>query len=82
MSEIDKLHARIRELEDELSSLRAEAVEDVEFWGQFASKYSQAHHDLQGDIARLRGAIAASPSETALRLRREVSGGEKKTARG
>lgn len=72
MSEIDKLHARIRELEDELSALRAEAIEDVEFWGQFASKYSQAHHDLQGDIARLRGrsAIAASPSETALRSRR------------
>lgn len=69
-SELDKLHTRIRELEDELSSMRSEAIEAVEFWGQFASKYSQAHHDLSGDIARLkgRGAIAASPSETALRL--------------
>lgn len=68
MKEIDKLHARIRQLEDEITSLRAEAVENVEFWGQFASKYSQAHHDLQGDIARLKGrsAIAASPSETGL----------------
>lgn len=66
MSELDKLHTRIRELEDELSSVRSEAVEAVEFWGQFASKYSQAHHDLSGDIARLKGetktARGGSPS--------------------
>lgn len=84
MREIDKLHARIRELEDEISSVRSEAIEAVEFWGAFASNYSKAHHDLDGDIARLKGrsAIASSPSETALRLRHGIGGGEKKTARG
>jgi hypothetical protein len=54
-SEIAKLHARIRELEDELSEVRAEAVEAVEFWGGFASNYSKVHHGLAEDIRRLRG---------------------------
>jgi hypothetical protein len=55
MDEIKKLHTRIRELEDELASVRAEAVEAVEFWGEFASNYSKAHHGLADDITSLRG---------------------------
>lgn len=53
--EVDKLHTRIRELEEEVSRVRAEAVEAVEFWGQFASNYSKIKHGLADDIASLRG---------------------------
>lgn len=57
MSEIDKLHARIRELEDEVTQLRTEAAATVYFWGQFASNYSKAHWDLDADVTRLRGPV-------------------------
>jgi hypothetical protein len=67
-TEIDKLHTRIRELEEEIASVRAEAVEAVEFWGEFASNYSKAHHGLASDIESLRGKeTGASPSETGIR---------------
>lgn len=63
--EISKLHVRIRELEDELASVRAEAVEAVEFWGEFASNYSKAHHGLQADIKSLRGEMKTPGGITA-----------------
>lgn len=58
MSEIDKLHARIRQLEDEILRVRADAAASVFFWGQFASNYSKAHWGLEADITRLRGPVA------------------------
>lgn len=67
--EIDKLHARIRELEDEVSRVRAEAVEAVEFWGEFASNYSKVKHGLAEDIASLRG---IPPAASAWRVPSEV----------
>lgn len=71
VDEVSILHARIRQLEDELTSVRAEAVEAVSFWGEFASNYSKAHHHLADDIASLRGKEAgASPSETPLRVQK------------
>lgn len=53
--EVSSLHARIRQLEDELTSVRAEAVEAVSFWGEFASNYSKAHHGLADDVRSLSG---------------------------
>lgn len=55
--EIDKLHSRIRQLEDELMRVRADAAASVFFWGEFASSWSKAHWDLNADITRLRGPV-------------------------
>ena len=57
MNEIDKLHARIRELEEEVISLRADAAATTYFWSEFASAYSKAHWDINADITRLRGPV-------------------------
>lgn len=53
----DVLHAEIRRLEEELVSVRADAAASVYFWGQFASAYSKAHHELDADVTRLRGPV-------------------------
>lgn len=56
-SQIDILHAHIRELEEEVLRLRTEAAATVYFWGQFASPYSKAHWGLEVDVTRLRGPV-------------------------
>lgn len=50
--EADRLCAEVARLR----ALLAEAANDVEHWGGYASEYSQAKYGLAGDIAKYRDA--------------------------
>ena len=58
--EVERLQARVRELETALG----DAIECVESWAAYATDYFREKHDLAGDLARLRAALAAVGTET------------------
>lgn len=49
---------RIEAQRDRLAAALQDAIECVESWGAYASEYFQNKHDLAGDLARLRAALA------------------------
>jgi len=51
--------ARIAELEGVL----ADATQEVEEWGAYASEYFQEKHDLAGTVARFRAALSQQGKE-------------------
>ena len=51
--------ARIAELEGVL----ADATQEVEEWGAYASEYFQEKHDLAGTVARFRAALSRQGKE-------------------
>lgn len=60
--QIDRLRAELAALRAERDALRAaliEATEMVEHWGGYASDYFQKKWNLEGDLTKLRAAIAA-----------------------
>lgn len=57
---------RIADLEAQRDALLAalkDAADSIESWAAYASEYFQTKHDLRGDIARARAAIAAAEGE-------------------
>jgi DNA repair ATPase RecN len=53
---LEQARARIGELE----RCYAEAIEDIESWGAYASQYFQEKHDLEGCLRQHRTLLAAS----------------------
>jgi hypothetical protein len=60
----DDMLAAIKAGQTENEALRAalaQAADDIESWGAYASDYFQQKHDLQGDIDRARSALKGQP---------------------
>jgi hypothetical protein len=53
-SEVAKLRADLAAAKKELE----EAADDIAAWGAYAGDYFKDKHDLEGDVARVRGAAA------------------------
>ena len=46
-----------------LENLLSEAADDIEGWGSYAGEYFQQKHDMAGDVARYRTAVAPQKGE-------------------
>lgn len=50
---------RLERERDEARSIAAEAIDEIESWGAYASDYFQEKWDLAGTVERLRAALRA-----------------------
>ena len=63
MDELGEMRDRAEKAENEaLRKLLAEAAEDIEDWGSYASEYFQNKHDLSGNVKKYREAAIKEQS--------------------